>query len=145
MSEQWEDAHERISLSRDFQRIPAGYGGRRVDLANDRLGIDADSDLNERAVHLLRPSPSDRVLEVGFGLGRAVARLANIVEKGCACGIDVSESMLNMAVRPNRRAVAAGRVLLRKGDCASIPFANANFDGRLPSTPCISGGIRLRA
>ena len=92
---------------------------------------DETSDLNERAVHLLRPSSFDRVLEVGSGHGRAVARLANIVDKGCVCGIDVSESMLNRAVRRNRRAVAAGRVQLRKGDCASIPFANANFDGAL--------------
>ena len=103
------------------------------------------SDLNECAVHLLRPSSSDRVIDVGFGQGRAVARLANIVDKGCVCGIDVSESMLNRAVRRNRRAVAAGRVQLRKGDCASIPFANANFDGALAVIPCISGGIRLRA
>ena len=101
-------------------------------------GVDANrivahepSDLNERAVYLLRPSPSDRVLEVVFGHGRAVARLANIVNNGCVCGIDVSESMLNVAVRRNRRAVAAGRVQLRRGGCASIPFANANFDGAL--------------
>jgi len=89
------------------------------------------SDLNERAVHLLGPSPSDRVLEVGFGHGRTVARLANIVDKGCVCGIDVSESMVTMAVRRNRRAVATGRVQLRKGDCVSIPFGNANFNGAL--------------
>jgi ubiquinone/menaquinone biosynthesis C-methylase UbiE len=37
--------------------------------------------------------------------------------------------MLNS--RRNRHAVAAGRVQLRRGDCASIPFANANFDGAL--------------
>jgi hypothetical protein len=36
------------------------------------------ADLNERAVHLLIPSPSDRVLEVGFGHARTVARLANM-------------------------------------------------------------------
>ena len=99
--------------------------------ADASIAGSGDVDLNERAVQLLRPSPSDRVLEVGFGEGRAVARLADLVDKGCVCGIDVSGSMLNKAVRRNRGAVSAGRVLLRKGDCASIPFANANFDGAL--------------
>jgi ubiquinone/menaquinone biosynthesis C-methylase UbiE len=39
--------------------------------------------------------------------------------------------MLNMAVRRNRRTIAEGRVELRHGDCASIPFNDASFDGAL--------------
>jgi ubiquinone/menaquinone biosynthesis C-methylase UbiE len=89
------------------------------------------SQLNERAVRLLRPSPSDRVLEIGFGHGRTIERLAKAVNDGCVCGVDVSESMLNMAIGRNRRAIAEGRVELRKGDCASIPFEGASFDGAL--------------
>jgi ubiquinone/menaquinone biosynthesis C-methylase UbiE len=114
----------RLGIDLEAQALISGLDAYRI-VAHET------SDLNERAVDLLRPSPSDRVLEVGFGHGRAVARLASIVDKGCVCGIDVSESMLNLAVRRNRHAVAAGRVQLRKGDCASIPFANANFDGAL--------------
>jgi ubiquinone/menaquinone biosynthesis C-methylase UbiE len=87
------------------------------------------SDLNDRAVRLLCPSPSDRVLEIGFGHGRTIERLAKAVNHGHVYGVDVSESMLNMAIRRNRRAIADGRVELRKGDCASIPFDDASFDG----------------
>lgn len=77
------------------------------------------------------PHPFDRVLEVGFGHGRTIERLASIVNNGSVCGIDVSELMLSLAVRRNRRAIAEGRVDLRKGDCASIPFDAASFDGAL--------------
>jgi ubiquinone/menaquinone biosynthesis C-methylase UbiE len=89
------------------------------------------SDLNEHAVGLLGPSPSDRVLEVGFGHGRTIERLAGVVNNGRVYGIDASELMLKMAVRRNRRAIAEGRVELHGGDCASIPFDAASFDGVL--------------
>jgi ubiquinone/menaquinone biosynthesis C-methylase UbiE len=109
-----------VFIARQSAR-PSGLLGRVI------AGVMAHetSDLNERAVHLLGPSPSDRVLEVGFGHGRTVARLANIVDKGRVCGIDASESMLNMATRRNRQPIAEGRVELRKADCASIPFDDA--------------------
>jgi ubiquinone/menaquinone biosynthesis C-methylase UbiE len=83
------------------------------------------------AVHLPGPSSSDRVLEIGFGHGRTIQRLASVVNKGRVCGIDPSESMLNMAVRRNRRAIVEGRVKLRHGDCASIPFNDVSFDRAL--------------
>ena len=120
---------------------PSGFMGRVI------AGIMSHetSDLNEHAVRLLGPSPFDRVLEVGFGHGRTIERLASVVHSGRVCGIDVSESMLSMAVRRNRRAIAEGRADLRKGDYASIPFDAGALTGRLPSTPCISGVIRLRA
>jgi ubiquinone/menaquinone biosynthesis C-methylase UbiE len=115
-----------VFIARQSAR-PSGLLGRVI------AGVMAHetSHLNERAVHLLRPSPSDRVLEIGFGHGRTIERLAKAVSHGRVCGVDVSESMLNMATRRNRRAIAEGRVELRKGDCASIPFDDASFDGAL--------------
>jgi ubiquinone/menaquinone biosynthesis C-methylase UbiE len=115
-----------VFIARQSAR-PSGLMGRVI------AGIMAHetSDLNERAVRLLDPSPFDRVLEVGFGHGRTIERLAGVVSNGRVCGIDVSESILNMSVRRNRRAVAEGRVELRQGDCASIPFHAASFDGAL--------------
>ncbi len=115
-----------VFIARQSAR-PSGLTGRVI------AGIMAHetSDLNERAVRLLDPSPFDRVLEVGFGHGRTIERLAGVVKNGRVCGIDASELMLNMAVRRNRRAIAEGRVELRKGDCAPIPFDIACFDEAL--------------
>ena len=115
-----------IFIARQSAR-PSGLLGRLI------AGIMAreTADLNERAVRLLGPSPFDRVLEVGFGRGRTIERLAGVVRNGRICGVDASELMVNMAVRRNHHAVAEGRVELRKGDCASIPFDTASFDGAL--------------
>jgi SAM-dependent methyltransferase len=87
--------------------------------------------LNERAVRSLSVRPSDRVLEVGFGHGRTVERLAAAVPQGHVAGIDVSEAMTRMALRRNRPAVAEGRVGLRTGDSASLPFPDGQFDRAL--------------
>jgi len=115
-----------IFIARQSAR-PSGLMGRVI----ASVMAHETSELNEHALRLLHPSPFDRVLEVGFGHGRTIERLASVVDYGRVCGIDVSESMLNMAVRRNRHAIAEGRVDLRKGDCASIPFGAASFDAAL--------------
>lgn len=89
------------------------------------------AELNEQAVRLLSLRPSDWVLEVGFGHGRTVERIASAVPQGHVAGIDVSEAMTRLAIRHNRVAVGAGRVDLRTGHAASLPFNDAQFDKAL--------------
>ena len=115
-----------VFIARQSAR-PSGLLGRVIAgvMAHETL------DLNVRAIRLLRLAPSDRVLEIGFGHGGTIERLAEVANEGRVCGVDISESMLNMAIRRNRRAIAEGRVELRHGDCASIPFDDASFDGAL--------------
>jgi len=72
---------------------------------------------NRWAVSLLDVRPADRVLEVGFGPGVAIAALAARVPRGRVYGIDHSEVMVRQAGRRNAAAVRAGRVELR---CASV-------------------------
>ena len=47
---------------------------------------------------------------------------------GCVCGIDFSKTMLAAAMRRNAAAVRDGRVDLRLGDAADLPFAPGRFD-----------------
>jgi ubiquinone/menaquinone biosynthesis C-methylase UbiE len=115
-----------VFIARQSAR-PTGLLGRL--LAN--IMAHETAALNERAVRLVEPSPSDWVLEIGFGHGRTVERLVKAVPQGRVCGLDVSPAMLDMAVRRNRRAVAEGRVELRMSDAASIPFADQRFDKAL--------------
>src|SRR5262249_34968328 len=84
--------------------------------------------LNERAVALLALQPTDRVLEVGFGHGRTIARIASAVAEGHVAGIDVSDTMTKVATRRNRTAVEAGRVELATADAAALPFDAGAFD-----------------
>lgn len=67
---------------------------------------------NSWVVSLLEVQPTDRVLEIGFGPGRAIAELSRKATEGHVCGIDHSDVMLRQASRRNAAAVRAGRVTL---------------------------------
>ena len=58
----------------------------------------------------------------------AVAALAERVTTGLVAGIDFSRTMVGAARRRNAAAVRAGRVDLRHGDAARLPFPDAAFD-----------------
>ncbi|MHA6618775.1 class I SAM-dependent methyltransferase [Pseudonocardia sp. DLS-67] len=64
---------------------------------------------NRRVVSLLDVQPAERVLEIGFGPGIAVAAR---VTRGQVYGIDHSEVMVRQAGRRNAAAVREGRVHL---------------------------------
>src|SRR2546430_8544415 len=54
---------------------------------------------NRWAVALLDVRPTDRVLEIGFGPGLAIAALASRTTQGRVYGIDHSEVMVHRASR----------------------------------------------
>ncbi|WP_226899588.1 class I SAM-dependent methyltransferase [Nonomuraea phyllanthi] len=69
------------------------------------------------AVSLLDIRPTDRVLEIGFGPGIAVAEFAGRATRGHVFGVDHSAVMVRQATRRNAAAVRARRVHLT---CASV-------------------------
>jgi len=73
-------------------------------------------------VSLLGVQPADRVLEIGFGPGLAIAELVR-AGAGHAYGIDHSDVMLRQASRRNAAAVRAGRVTLIRASVDQIPPA----------------------
>ena len=80
------------------------------------------------AVSLLDIQPSDRVLEIGFGPGLAIARISELLSNGKIVGIDHSSIMLNQARRRNAYAIARGRVELRLASVLDLPQDLAPFD-----------------
>jgi ubiquinone/menaquinone biosynthesis C-methylase UbiE len=65
---------------------------------------------------------TDRVLEIGFGPGLAIAELSRRVgDQGHVYGIDHSEVMLRQATRRNASAIAAGRVSLSRASVDRLP------------------------
>lgn len=84
------------------------------------------------ALSRLAPQAGERTLEIGFGPGVDVARLAAAVgADGFVAGIDPSREMLRQARRRNRAAIREGRVDLRPGSAGALPFAGAGFDAVL--------------
>ena len=82
-------------------------------------------------VSLLGVRPADRVLEIGFGPGLAVAALVR-AGAGHVYGIDHSGVMLRQASRRNAAAIRAGRVTLMRASVEQIPPAlDGPFDAIL--------------
>ncbi len=81
-----------------------------------------------RTLELLNIRPEDRVLEVGFGPGLAVARAAERTTGGKVVGIDHSPLMLRQARRRNAKAIRAGRVELLLGSADALPRFEERFD-----------------
>ena len=81
------------------------------------------------ALELVAAREGERVLEIGFGPGVDVARLAGLVgPTGNVAGVDVSREMLRHAQSRNRALVARGAVDLRLAPATALPFADASFD-----------------
>jgi SAM-dependent methyltransferase len=85
--------------------------------------------VNDIAVELLAVRPGERICEIGFGPGRALARLAAAGAQ--VIGIDVSADMVTIAGRRNAAAVAAGRVRVVEGDGTALPVDDGTLAGAL--------------
>jgi ubiquinone/menaquinone biosynthesis C-methylase UbiE len=83
--------------------------------------------LNAWAVDLLELSPRDRVLEVGYGPGLAIERIAARTREGLVVGVDCSELMRRQAARRNRAGLDAGRVQLHVGSAGRLPLSDTRF------------------
>src|SRR5580698_10852189 len=82
---------------------------------------------NRWVVSLLDVRPTDRVLEIGFGPGVAIAELAR-AGAGHVYGIDHSEVMLRHASKRNAAAIRAGRVTLVHASADQLPPHLGPFD-----------------
>jgi len=111
-------------LGRLFEQFgrPSGLLGRLAGY------IMARSEADDRWVlELLDVQPHDRVLEVGFGPGVAVALIAERASSGFVAGVDPSEVMVRQATRRNGAGVRAGRVELRLGTVSDLPYPDRHF------------------
>jgi len=99
---------------RQFGR-PHGVTGRVVGWVMAHRGSNRQRNL--WVVSLLDVQPAERVLEIGFGPGLAIAELARRASRGRVYGIDHSEVMVRQASKRNAAAIRAQRVELR---CASV-------------------------
>ncbi|MER5644335.1 class I SAM-dependent methyltransferase [Streptosporangium sp. NPDC002524] len=83
------------------------------------------------AVSLLDVRPTDRVLEIGFGPGIAIAELAARATRGHVFGVDHSLAMVRQATRRNAAAVRARRVRLTHASVERLPSFGEPLDAVL--------------
>ena len=100
---------------------PTGFFGRIMGRLMNRL----NAQLNAFAVRQLDLTPSDRVLEIGFGGGSLPSLIAAAAFVG---GVDRSRDMVGRAKARFSKAVSAGRADFREGNVEELPFEASSFE-----------------
>ena len=106
-------------------RKPSGFIGRFV-MSN--IFKKGNNDLNCFVEETLKLESSNHVLEIGFGPGKLINKLATVATNGHIEGIDFSDSMLAEATKNNEQFISSNRVTLKKGDCLELNFADNTFN-----------------
>lgn len=114
----------RVSKRASQWQHPRGRVGRLLLWSmNRRHARLSDWGLQHVSIHA-----SDRVLDVGCGGGRTVAKLAEIARSGGVHGIDDSAESVATARRVNRSMIERGHVSVERASVLELPFANDSFD-----------------
>jgi ubiquinone/menaquinone biosynthesis C-methylase UbiE len=108
-------------------RRPTGIVGRII---GGRMANQHQPE-NAWGVSLLHVQPTDHILEIGFGPGTTIQRLAALSPEGLIAGIDFSRTMVHVSRKRNAMAIKVGRVTLCYGDAVKLPFADHSFDKAL--------------
>jgi len=83
----------------------------------------------EKGLDRLSIEESETVLEIGFGTGRCLKRIAERLGQRCsAYGIDISTGMAKVTRRRLGKAGHMDRVELCRGDGVSLPYRDDSFD-----------------
>ncbi|MGD9079710.1 MAG: class I SAM-dependent methyltransferase [Desulfobacterales bacterium] len=106
-------------------RKPSGLFGRWVMARIFDLG---NATLNDFMKAQLSLKENDHVLEIGFGTGKLIFEMAKQVKKGVIEGIDLSETMVAIAEKKNKKYIAHGRVIIRHGDFTETAYGHNHFD-----------------
>jgi ubiquinone/menaquinone biosynthesis C-methylase UbiE len=98
-----------------FTKQAASYADLAKRMKNPQLPV---------MLNAVKPVPTDRVLDVGCGTGRAAMTLAPLVAH--VTGIDLTEAMLEQA-RQSQAAANISNMEWRQGDVTALPFADGEF------------------
>ena len=68
------------------------------------------------------------ILDVGWGGGETVRKLAASAPGGKVVGLDYSAASVAVSRNTNANDIAAGRVQIVQGSVATLPFPDCTFD-----------------
>ena len=105
-------------------RKPSGLFGR---LVVGRVLNRGNAPMNELTRRLLDLVADDCVLEIGFGGGDLIDRMAPAITRGRIVGVDFSPEMTALCAKRFATLVRAGRVELRCGPVETLPYGDGTF------------------
>src|SRR6266540_828656 len=91
-----------------------------------RIWIRETAAVNDTALDLLAPAPGERILEIGFGPGRTLTRLAAAGTD--VIGVEIAPTMLAAAARRHAAHIVTGRMHLLHGDGTTLPVEDRSLD-----------------
>jgi ubiquinone/menaquinone biosynthesis C-methylase UbiE len=104
-------------------RKPSGLVGRILARVLNR----GNAPMNDLTVKSLDLTPDDHVLEVGFGGGDLINRMAPLVTRGRIVGVDFSPEMTSMCTKRFGALIRTGTLELRCASVENLPFASGAF------------------
>jgi ubiquinone/menaquinone biosynthesis C-methylase UbiE len=105
-------------------RRPDGLFGRMVmSIVFDR----GNAFLNDFVNELMSVQIDDRIIEIGFGTGKLIYRMAQQIDKGFIEGVDFSKVMVSIARKRNKKNITNGKVKILEGNFDEMPFEKESF------------------
>ncbi|MBT3314499.1 MAG: methyltransferase domain-containing protein [Anaerolineae bacterium] len=92
------------------------------------LFASSEKKFTDFGLEMLAVQSGESVLEIGFGTGHALLKLARAAHPAIVNGIDISKKMRIVAERKLRRAGLKNAIRLKTGDAAKLPYDNFQFD-----------------
>ena len=126
-----DETNERIRMTRvrrSKEEARAAYD--RMSPWYDALAGSSEAAYVDAGLRKLEAEEGERILEIGFGTGRALVSLARSVGRaGRVYGVDLSEGMARQAKRRLQDTGLAEEVTLVRGDGARLPLQDGSLDG----------------
>jgi ubiquinone/menaquinone biosynthesis C-methylase UbiE len=105
-------------------RKPDGLFGRMLmSIVFDR----GNAFLNNFVNDLMSVQIDDRIIEIGFGTGKLIHRMAQQIDKGLIEGVDFSKVMVSIARKRNKKNITNGKVKILEGNFDEMPFEKESF------------------
>jgi len=105
-------------------RRPEGLFGRMV---MSKVFDQGNAFLNDFVNELMSVHIDDRIIEIGFGTGKLIYKMAQQIDKGLVEGIDFSTTMASIARKRNKKNIAKGKVKIIEGNFDEMPYEKERF------------------
>ena len=83
--------------------------------------------LNDFVNELMSVHIDDRIIEIGFGTGKLIYKMAHQIDKGLVEGIDFSRTMASIARKRNKKNIAKGKVKIFEGNFDEMQYEKGSF------------------
>ena len=92
------------------------------------LFTSSEKKFTDLGLKMLDVQSGENILEIGFGTGHALLKLARAAQPAIVHGIDLSNKMRNVAEKRLQHAGLENSVCLKRGDASHLPYKDESFN-----------------